>query len=326
MSKNIETRRFSDLCELVGCDQDEFINHFETFITECHDRGKLDDIPHQIRNDLFAFLHRAKINDVVDDQFTQMFSAYVFLISMASMDPEAIENLLASSPDDLSIENISAEQGMAVNVEDIEKYDPELQTLISCAVTFAEWARGVKINECIENVGPQDLIGTIAYFTLKEDVDPEISIDALNADHFVINLGQLMLEQDGDDPIEVLRQMLDDAYENEGPAVIIGFVCDTYMREVESETSLYDGSLTNVDLADEYIRPGSGVRTALATVIMSSTSPVVSTVSSYTYDDNGLPVFDKSEYGVIDRTIAMRDITQRGMIAKLFAEYLARKA
>lgn len=312
MTINTPKQRFSDLCELVGCSPDEFITHFDYFITQCNDRGKLDEIPKDMRNSLFSFLQRARINDYVDDEFTRMFSAYVFLVSMSGEEVSALANSLEEDEDG-EWEPI---------VEGIEIHDMEVQTLIRCSITLTEWARAVKITECDENCGPADFTATVAYFTLKEGVEADFSLAAIDADNFVINLGQVCLDTEGEDPFEVLDNMLAEIHAEHPNPVVIGFVCDSYMRTLDIDDNLYDGSLEDVDLSQEYFRPGTDVSMGLATIMLTRSGPAVSAVTKYAYGDDGLPVFGKCEYAVNLREDALRDRTQRGIVARVLDKYL----
>jgi hypothetical protein len=221
-------------------------------------------------------------------------------------------------------ENVEREP-MSSMAEEIEEQPEEVRALVNAAIMFTDTAESVKTQMCAENGGPIEIPGTLVYMVPVENGPKEFDPELFDSENYNMYVSQLDIPP-GEEPFSLIKEVLDEAFQMYGKPAVLSFVCDTYMREFDSveEATGESGRREILDMEREFFSPTGRVEQALAAIVMTKNTPVITTVSKYRYDDKGQPDFiiGQASYAVNPTSEIIQDPSHRGAICSLFASYL----
>ena len=308
MSKNnLPNLSFNELCSHIGEDAELIKKLTKKFIEDLDAADRWDSVPPGTRDKMFELVGVMENDEIIHKEMVEFMGIFSKLV------------MHVMSEDDDS-------EPMSSMAEGLEEQPDDVRALVHAATMFTESAEGVKEEMCSINGGPTELPGTLVYMVPVENgpegFDPEL-FDSRNYHMYVL---QLELPP-GDEPFLVMRNALDEAFEKYGTPAVLSFVCDTYMREFDSveEATGESGRREILDMEREFFSPTGQVEQAIAAIVMTKNTPVITTVSKYRYDDKGQPEFivGGSSYAVNPTLEILQDPSHRGVICSLFDIYLS---
>lgn len=303
---NLPNLSFTELCSRIGEDAELIKKLTKKFIEDLDAADRWDSVPPGTRDKMFELVGVMENDEIIHKEMVEFMSIFSKLV------------MHVMNEDDES-------EPMSSMAEGIEEHPDDVRALINAAMMFTEAAEGVKVDMCSTNGGPTELPGTLIYMVPVENgpegFDPE-RFDSMNYHMYV---SQLELPP-GEEPFAVIKEVLDEAFEMYGTPAVLSFVCDTYMREFDSveEATGDSGRREILDMEREFFSPTGRVEQAIAAIVMTKNTPVITTVSKYRYDDKGQPEFiiGGSSYAVNPTLEILQDPSHRGAVCSLFTSYL----
>jgi hypothetical protein len=303
---NLPNLSFTELCSRIGEDAELIKTLTKKFIGDLDAGDRWDSVPPGTREKMLELVEVMENDDIIHKEMVEFMGIFSKLVMHV-----------------MSEDNNS--EPMSSMAEGIEEHPEDVRALVNAAMMFTESAEAIKVEMCSENGGPVEIPGTLVYMVPVENgpkvFDPEL-FDSRNYNMYV---SQLDIPP-GEEPFTTIKEVLDEAFEMYGTPAVLSFICDTYMREFDSveEATGESGRREILDMEREFFSPTGRVEQALASIVMTKNTPVVTTVSKYRYDDKGQPDFiiGQASYAVNPTSEILQDPSHRGAICSLFASYL----
>ena len=295
---------YSEFCEFFGFNAEELLKITADFTSRMTETNAWRTAPSGAKEDICGLLEIMKADGVIPEDKLELMEFFGRIILRAA-------------------EEVGGD--MTSIAERIDDQPQNVQTMVNASITFNEAAESMKKALCREMNGPSEFPANIVYITPINGHTPDPSLADLNSENYHMHVTQVDVE-DGDDALNHVRELLSEAFEALGAPVMIAMTCDTFMREFDSadEATSEAGREFIENMEELFIRPGSNVCQAIASIVVAKGAPVVTTISKYSYDDNGQPEFvlGGSSYSVNDPSDILQDPSHRGQVCSLFLSYL----
>lgn len=307
MSKdNFPDFSFTELCSRIGEDAQVIKQLTKKFIGDVDESDGWGSAPSGAREQILRFLAVMEDDEIIDKEMVVFMSMFSKLIMQSTNEDDSLSQ-------------------MSSMAEGLEEQPLDVRALVNAAMMFTESAETVKIEMCLTNGGPMEVPGTLVYMVPVENgpqgFHPEL-FDSSNYNMYVLQIEM----PPGEEPFPLLKEALDEAFEKYGTPAVLSFVCDTYMREFDSveEATGESGRREIFNMEREFLSPTGRVEQALASIVMTKSTPVITTVSKYLYNDKGQPDFmiGQASYAVDSVSDILQDPSHRGQICSLFSSYL----
>jgi hypothetical protein len=307
MSKNnFPDFSYTELCSHLGEDAEVIKQLTKKFIAEVDERDGWGTAPSGAREQMLKLLGVMENDEIIDKEMVVFMGLYSKLITQSISEDDSLSQMLSMA-------------------EGLEEQSLDVRTLVNAAMMFTESAETVKMELCSTNGGPMEVPGTLVYMVPIENGPQGFHPELFDSSNYNMYVFQLEMPH-GEEPFPVLKEALDEAFEKYGTPAVLSFVCDTYMREFDSveEATGESGRREISNMEREFFSPTGQIEQALASIVMTKSTPVVTTVSKYRYNDKGQPDFivGQASYAVDSVSDILQDPSHRGEICSLFASYL----